>query len=394
MKQYTELRDTFKRYISGQLTADEVQGFLEYIQSDRDREALEQLIQETIEDPVEADQIREPLLYTILDRSWSDLQKRISQEDTAKTINWRRTISTAAAIVCVLSVGLWFYMKRPFLVIDPEVTQEFIIPGQQTATLTLADGTQIKLAESREGEVAKDGGVVISKGADGQLRYEIKKGTESSGGFNTLSTARGETYSVKLPDGTQVWLNAASSIRYAADFSMHTTREVELEGEAYFEVAKDTERPFIVHTDRQQVKVLGTRFNVSSYTDEPDLRTTLLEGSVEISYQNTNTTYLYPGQQSNLSDGGILHIDKVDTESIISWIHNEFMFDGDDIESVMRKLERWYNLKVVYVGAKTRERFGGGVSRFEEVGKVLQLLEKTGGVHFKIEGRTVYVHSD
>lgn len=392
MKQYTELRETFTRYIHGQLSAEEAQGFLEYIQSGRDRGVFEQFIQETIDDPVEADQIREALLYPILDQSWTDLQKRIGQGSTSKTINWRPAIRIAAAIVCVLSVGLWFYLKRPSSVVDPEITQESIMPGQQTATLTLADGTQIRLAESSEGELAKDGGVVISKGADGHLIYEIKEGTESSAGFNTLSTARGETYSVKLPDGTQVWLNAASSIRYAANFSMHTTREVELEGEAYFEVAKDEERPFIVHTDRQQVKVLGTRFNVSSYTDEPDLRTTLLEGSVEINYQNTNTL-LYPGQQSNLSDGGILHIHKVDTEPIISWIHNEFMFDGDDIESVMRKLERWYNLKVVYKGAKTKERFGGGVSRFEEVGKVLQLLEKTGGVHFKIEGRTVYVHS-
>lgn len=393
MKEYTELKDIFERYISGQLNEDEVREFLAHVQSGEDSELLKELIEDTLGDAVEVSQFNDLLVQSTLDQSWLALQERINPVPTRKVWTWKRTMGMVASLLCISSLGLWVYLSKQSARTEAIIEHELIIPGQQAATLTLADGTQIRLAETEDGELAKDGAVVISKTADGQLLYEIKEGVGSSSGYNTLSTARGETYRVKLPDGTQVWLNASSSLRYAANFSLHASRNVQLKGEAYFEVARDTEKPFIVHTDGQEVQVLGTHFNISSYTEESAVRTTLLEGSVRIVYQNKQTT-LQPGQQSNLNDTGTLYIRQVDTEPIISWINNEFMFDGDNIDEVMRKLERWYNLKVIYKGIKTEEKFGGEVSRFEEVDKVLQLLEKTGGVRFKIEGRTVYVFSE
>ncbi|MNI39805.1 fec operon regulator FecR [compost metagenome] len=173
-------------------------------------------------------------------------------------------------------------------------------------------------------------------------------------------------------------------------FAHKGKREVELVGEAYFEVAKDPKHPFIVNTSGQQIKVLGTHFNVNSYADEPALRTTLLEGSVEVSSSNRKLKLL-PGQQSSLNANGTLKLQQVDTAPIIAWTNHEFMFDEDDIESVMRKIARWYNVDVIYQGKKTTEKFGGGISRFDNVKQVLNLLENTGAVHFRIEGKNLYV---
>nr|WP_262903047.1 FecR family protein [Sphingobacterium sp. GVS05A] len=233
-------------------------------------------------------------------------------------------------------------------------------------------------------------GIKISKSNDGQLIYEVGKNAGAGSGNHILSTTKGETYRIKLPDGTQVWLNAASALKYPMQFAHKGKREVELVGEAYFEVAKDPKHPFIVNTSGQQIKVLGTHFNVNSYADEPALRTTLLEGSVEVSSSNRKLKLL-PGQQSSLNANGTLKLQQVDTAPIIAWTNHEFMFDEDDIESVMRKIARWYNVDVIYQGKKTTEKFGGGISRFDNVKQVLNLLENTGAVHFRIEGKNLYV---
>jgi ferric-dicitrate binding protein FerR (iron transport regulator) len=298
----------------------------------------------------------------------------------------------AALFLAIVSIGLWRHLTQVSSVTEELTHQGEIIPGTQTATLTLADGKKIKLIDAQSGVLEEETGGLISKNADGTLVYKEIEGHIVSSGYNTLSTARGETYKVQLPDGTQVWLNASSTIRYAASFKGRAQRYIELEGEAYFDVAKDKNHPFVVKTSTQEVEVLGTRFNINSYADEVAVNTTLLEGTVQINYQDKKTL-LHPGQQANLSVAGTLQINMVDTDPIISWINNEFMFDGDDIETVMRKISRWYNVDVVYIGARTREKFGGGLSRFEEVGQVLAMLEKTGAVRFKVEGKTIYVRA-
>lgn len=392
MKEDIKLQDTFRKYINGQLSADQVRDFLAHIQSGEDSELLQKLIEETFGEKIDSVSSNDVFLESALKKSWSAVQDQMESEPVRKIQNWRLIVGLVAILISILSVSIWFYLLKESTTDDYQTVYNPIIPGQQTATLTLADGTQIRLAETAEGQLAKDGPIVISKTADGQLLYEIQETGESASGYNVLSTARGETYKVKLPDGTQVWLNTASSLRYATNFSAFSSRNVELQGEGYFEVASNHTKPFIVYSSGQKIEVLGTRFNVSSYREDSMVSTTLLEGSVRIDHHNKKTI-LVPNQQFQLSSSGDFYLREVDTDRIVSWTNNEFMFDGDNIDEVMRKLERWYNVDIIYEGEKSVEKFGGVVSRFEKIEKVLQLLEKTGGVRFKIEGRSVFVFS-
>lgn len=390
MEQKQALRETFLRYVNGQLNETEAKAFLAHIRSGQDRAFLEELIEETFGNHFHLDQLSNPDLLTILDESWVYLHKQIEEYPAKSNIRWGWIIGVAATLLCVVTIGIALYVQEKTSTANH---LEAVVPGKQTATLTLADGRKIRLSETNNGQLAEDAGVRISKRDDGQLVYEVLEDQPTASGYNTLATAKGETYRVKLPDGTQVWLNAASSIRYATNFSAHDTRHVTLDGEAYFDVTKNPRRPFIVQSGNQEIQVLGTRFNINSYTDEAHVLTTLLEGLVQIKFQKEIKT-LRPGQQSSLSSSGNLRVVEVDTDPVISWINNEFMFDGDDIETVMRKITRWYNVDVVYQGTKTAEKFGGGLSRFGSVDEVLQLLEKTGAVKFRIENRVIYVQSN
>ncbi|MEI2271592.1 DUF4974 domain-containing protein [Sphingobacterium sp. ML3W] len=383
------LQHTLRQYIHGELSEENSRAFLSYIKSGEDRILLQELIQEVLDDPVDQALLQDPELLLVLDNTWEQLHLQINKPKVRSLWSWKPVAAAAAIVIGVMFAGWWFFDGAS----DPQnqpSAQELISPGKQSATLTLANGEQIRLQETMNGQIADEMGIKISKSNDGQLIYEVGGNVGAGAGNHILSTTKGETYRIKLPDGTQVWLNAASALKYPMRFALEGKREVELTGEAYFEVAKDPKHPFIVKTSGQQIKVLGTHFNVNSYADEPVLRTTLLEGSVEVSSSNQKLRLL-PGQQSSLNTNGVLKLQQVDTAPIIAWTSHEFMFDGDDIESVMRKIARWYNVDVIYQGKKTTEKFGGGISRFDDVKQVLNLLENTGAVHFRIEGKTLYV---
>lgn len=207
--------------------------------------------------------------------------------------------------------------------------------------------------------------------------------------MNTLSTAKGETYQIKLPDGSLVVLNAASSLTYPASFTGLEMRTVKLDGEGYFEVAKNKAQPFVVESQGQKVKVLGTHFNIRSYHDDEAKKTTLIEGSVEMSAGGIDKI-LKPGEQGKLQNNKI-EVTTIDAKLATAWKDNEFMFEGESIENIMKMIERWYNVQVIYKGEKPKDKFVGGVSRFDKVSKVLGMLESTGRVRFKIEGRIIYV---
>jgi transmembrane sensor len=268
-----------------------------------------------------------------------------------------------------------------------------ISPGKNAATLTLANGKKIVLGARPAGKLASEAGMRISKTADGQLRYEILAGdpthTANELQYNTLTTAKGQQYQVLLPDGTKVWLNNASSLTYPVSLNTEKKRRVELKGEAYFEVAKNKERPFIVQTAEQEIKVLGTHFNVNGYENEPDIKTTLLEGAIQINTAKQGQL-LSPGQQAIVTPGRIKVL-SMDTELAVAWKNNQFMFESEGIESIMRRIERWYNVKVEYTGDIPDDKFGGVVSRFGNVSELLLILELTGKVHFKVEGRRIMV---
>lgn len=303
---------------------------------------------------------------------------------------WPRVLAIAAAVALVV-LGVYFFNHHK-TVSNGVLMANDIGPGKQGATLTLANGKKISLSAAANGQIAKEAGVSVTKRADGQVVYEIMQQVqddEEANLTNTLTTAKGETYMVTLPDKSKVWLNAASSLTYSAKLTEGGKRRVKLTGEGYFEIAKDKVHPFVVQSKGQEVEVLGTHFNINSYANEPDIKTTLLEGAVKITTGH-KFRILKPGQQLSLA-GNTIKLKQVEAELEVAWKNNQLIFDHQSIEHIMRMVERWYNVEVIYQGKKPTEKFVGGVSRFDNVSTVLNILQSAGGVHFKIEGRKIYV---
>lgn len=305
----------------------------------------------------------------------------------------------AACLVMVIGGGLFYYNQQ----ISPEpkaaiVTNSIndVAPAQNTATLTLANGKKIILSDAPIGLIAEQTNVSIFKTADGKLVYKAKflkdnkqKTAINNPELNSITTARGQQYQVVLPDRSKIWLNAASTFTFPATFTTLNQRRVELVGEAYFEVAKDKNHPFIVRTDNQEVEVLGTHFNVNSYSDEAATRTTLLEGSVKVSNHNEQKI-LRPGQESLLAKNN-LSVRKADTEEAIAWKNGDFIFNNEDFGSILRQVARWYNVEIVDNGNHKNLHLSGTVSRSKNISVVLKALEVTGKVKFKIDGNRVIV---
>lgn len=307
-----------------------------------------------------------------------------------KFVSWL----AVAALLCIMIPGLLWYAGVFSLDKKEESYVADIKPGKNAATLTLANGKRIVLSDVVQGEVVKESGVLIRKSSDGIIEYLISDQNHADAeGVNILSTAKGETYRLRLPDGTSVWLNAASSLKFPVSFAKSKSRNVELSGEAYFEIFKDKSHPFVVSTDRQEVRVLGTHFNMSSYPDEPDIRTTLIEGSVKViplKLSGAKEILLKPGQRSRLFEGK-LEVTPVDIQEETAWKNGDFIFRNEHIESIMRKLSRWYDIDVRYEGEMADLIFIGVVSRSKNISSVLKVMESTGNVRFKIEGRRVTV---
>lgn len=309
------------------------------------------------------------------------------------------TFGIAASILLVLSAGLFFYTKRvpagPAFTKAPVQKKEMITPGGNKAILTLSDGSTIILDHAKNGLLAKQAGVSIQKTSDGKLLYTFAKNVDSSDGgsaasviYNKIETPVGGKYQINLPDGSTVWLNASSSLRFPALFA-GKTREVELTGEAYFDVAKNKSKPFKVRSNDQIVEVLGTQFNINSYSDEGMVKTTLIEGSVKVIYKD-RVVLLGPGQQFQPSHSAA-KIVEADTEEVVAWKNGYFLFKDEDIQSIMRKVSRWYDVDVSYSGDIPAVGFGGNISRSKNINEVLDALQLTNAVHFKIQGRRVTV---
>lgn len=389
MENLDKLKTSFYKYLNNELAEADARVFLEHMESGRDKDAFLLLIEESLDGPFSDQLLNRSELLALLNLSFSKITDAIDTKPEKRVSRLWLQIAGIAAAVLAIVFGIWFYTAGPIVNRNAEIAnQNDVAPGKIGATLTLANGKKIRLSDAANGELAKEAGVSVTKMANGQLVYEIKEGTGNPDKINTLTTAKGETYVVTLPDKSKVWMNAASSITYAAGLNKHA-RSVKLEGEAYFEVAKDKAHPFIVETRRQKIEVLGTHFNVNAYADEQKVTTTLLEGSVKVSGK-PGFKILKPGDQSSVNESSIL-IAEVDTERAIAWKNNKFLFENDDIQYIMRMIGRWYNVDVVYTGEMPTEKFGGGVSRFGNVSQVLKILQSTGGVHFKIEGRKILV---
>lgn len=369
-----QIKELIEKYLEGTLTPEE-KGLLESWYSHEAESNPDGISDQEVKESLKRIQARLPL-----------------ERQESRRSHWPR-IAAAAAIVLVSGVGLFVYIQKQFIQQPIETAyKNDVEPGSNKAFLTLADGKRITLADAANGTLAKQAGVLITKIADGKLEYTISdpKVKASTIEYNIIETPKGGRYQVNLPDGSKIWLNAASLLKFPATFASLKERKVELSGEAYFEVAQNDAHPFIVTTDKQTVKVLGTHFNISSYANDPAIKTTLLEGSVKVTGTRGNNKVLQPGQQSSLIDGHMI-VENIDTELAVAWKNNQFMFESERIENIMKMVERWYNVEVEYVGEIPDDRFGGAVSRFDNVSKVLSILELTGKVHFRIEGRKIYV---
>jgi transmembrane sensor len=384
-----KLKITFYKYLNNELGEEDARQFLEHLQSGHDEKAFLLLIEENLDSLPTEQLLNKPELLALLNQSFAKVTNVIDAEPRKESIKlWMRMAASVAAVILVV-VGFYFYNNKNNTVANNHlVVAQDIAPGKVGATLTLANGKKIKLSDAANGELAKEAGISVTKTADGELVYEIKEGTGDPDNLNTLTTAKGETYMLTLPDHSKVWMNAASSLTYHTSLN-EPIRRVKLEGEAYFEVAEDKAHPFIVETREQEIEVLGTHFNVNSYRNEEKVTTTLLKGSVKVSNQS-GSKILKPGNQSSVNENSILITD-VETERAIAWKNNKFLFENDNIKYIMRMIERWYDVDVVYTGEVPIEKIGGGVSRFGNVSQVLKIIESTGGAHFKIEGRKISV---
>lgn len=300
-------------------------------------------------------------------------------------------VAAAAAVLVLIAAGLrWFQSGRQTANIEqPVVAQQQILPGSNKAVLTLGNGTAISLTDAAKGELARQGSTRISKTKEGQLAYEPGTGGEAAS-RNTISTPRGGQYRIDLPDGSRVWLNAASSLTFPASFAGLQERSVELSGEAYFEVAEDANKPFRVISGGHRVEVLGTHFNVNAYNDEPVVRTSLLEGAVRVGGKGQSRV-LSPGQQARVQENGQLSVaEGIDMSAVVAWKNGRFNFSGAPITEVMREVQRWYGAEIVYEG-EVKHHFVGSLPRNLPVSRVLEMLEMTGRVKFSIEGNRITV---
>ncbi|WP_316747162.1 FecR family protein [Pedobacter gandavensis] len=360
-----------QRYLSNQLTDQELELFAELVRTGK---LDDQLFAAWNEDAgiTEADEL--------------DFQK--SQK---VRFLWPKAVAAAAILILISFAGYFGYQKYASQTpVELSAQLNDADPGGNKATLTLADGSKISLTDAGNGELAKQSGVRISKSKNGELVYSVIASDTKLPVFNTISTPRGGVYQVNLPDGTKVWLNAASSIKFPTTFAYLKERKVELEGEAYFEVAKNKNLPFIVSSSGQQLKVLGTHFNVNAYPDEEEVKTTLLEGSLKVFAGNS--VLLKPGQQASVNRKELRNVQlrPANIAQVMAWKNGFFHFEKDNLHAVMRQLSRWYDVDVVYEVNRADDEFMGDIPRGIKLSEVLKMLSFE-GTQFKIDGHKLTV---
>ncbi|HEY5393391.1 MAG TPA: FecR domain-containing protein [Hanamia sp.] len=313
-----------------------------------------------------------------------------------RNVSWIKRFAVAASILIIISVG--YFMFRPTastraVVLNTKNTKtELIMPGGSKATLTLSGGNKIILDSAGIGLLTKQGGANVVKLSNGQLQYLPGQTANQEIVYNTMSTPVGGIYEVILPDGSKVWLNSSSSVTYPTSFSGNE-RRVKITGEAYFEVAHDKTKPFHVSVNEMDVEVLGTHFDINSYDNEPSIKTTLLEGKVKVS-KGGSEVLITPGEQvvaGKSTNELSIKKDGVNLDKVVAWKNGKFIFLDDDINDIMRQLERWYGVSVTYHKNVTTEEFDGVISRNVNISQILDMLEKSGNVKFTIQDRNILV---
>lgn len=391
MKIYNEVNEVIAKALTQEdLTPEEQIQLNDWLTDEKNKELFDQLMEND-------NLVKELAFHHQFDiAAGRQILDRKRQRNKVIKLTWYRYAAAAVVLMAIASVWVFNHSTKKNKATPGNHTtiavQKDIAPGETKAVLTLADGSKVYLDSTGNLKVAEQAGITISN-QNGHLVYKQNGTASNTIQYNTLATAKGETFIAQLADGTLAWLNAGSSIRYPVMFT-GSERVVEITGEVYFEVAHDAKKPFHVKANGTDIQVLGTHFNVNSYNDEATVATTLIEGSVKISIAD-KIKILKPGQQAQVDNGSsdkdIRVIFDVNTDEVIAWKNGIFQFNNADLKTVMHQLERWYDVEVVYQGSVSNDLvFIGEMPRSMNLSKVLDVLQSQ-EVHFKIEGRKLIV---
>lgn len=385
----TPLSTLITRYLNEELSEEETLRLWESLREGHEQEEWQAALLALLQDKTRhgyADPERMEQIYAAI---------RPNEMPVVPVARRRWIYPAAAAAILLVIVGITAVFRhfrstqQPIAVYTP-LPAHGVLPGSNKATLTLADGSTITLDSTGNGALARQGNVQIVQVDSGQLAYKAN-GNSTSGSlqYNTLSIPRGGQFRIILPDGTKVWINAASSLSYPTAFT-GSDRTVQLTGEAYFEVAAMPGKPFHVKVNNMDIQVLGTHFNVMAYTEEAAIKTTLLEGAVKVN-AGGKQTMLRPGQQLRMDQQGQLAVmDNVDVDEIVAWKNGYFQFYHEKLPGVLRQISRWYDVDIAYEGGIPDREFGGKISRNSSIEDVLKILALS-KVHFKIENKKIIV---
>jgi len=403
--------ELLERYVQNKCNPAEVEELLDFLQKDESNRLLLQKMNEKFK---LGDTESPSATGEYSDRVRQALIKKIEPAPVISMRSWPK-FAVAAAIIVILLTASFFILNKSSsrnqkLVKENNIRQPYkndVAPGGNKAVLMLADGSRIILDSVANGTLAQEGNVKVLKLENGQLAYQslaqVPTSSQQTILYNAITTPRGGQYQVTLSDGSKVWLNASSSLRFPNAF-VGKERVVEIEGEAYFEIKKNASMPFKVRINPRpgeqtgtEVEVLGTHFNINSYNDEPLIKTTLLEGSIKLSVTDSrlptpDSRLLKPGQQAQLANNGSIKIlNDVDVDHVTAWKNGLFDFNDDVVLDIMRQLSRWYDVEIFYSGNIPDGHYVGSIRRAANISEVLRILEVAGGIQFSIEGKKIVV---
>ncbi|NII81128.1 MULTISPECIES: FecR family protein [unclassified Pedobacter] len=388
-----QIRKLYVKYLQGNSSAEELAELMRHFEKYGEKSPLMDLIEkELLQEPPnteDSEAVKEGL-----SRNYAVLNAKLTTKDAKKTL--RLWWLSAAACLLITIGAIWVsYFSKGGNIKELSTSKKYythdLPAASNKAILTLENGKEISLNDSSEGVLAQNNGISIQKNKDGQVTF-VLKGTAANNqqtAYNVISTPKGGKYDIVLSDGTKIYLNASSSLKFPNSFKGNE-RAVILTGEAFFEVSKNKRMPFIVNASNMKIKVLGTHFNVMAYEDEKSVQTTLVEGAVELKGKN-DKVLLKPGEQGSFSDQDKrINVASVDVSIATAWKDGYFVFNNSSLQEVMRQLARWYDLKIVYDGQVPESEFNGRIKRNSSLKKVLQVLQSS-NVDFSLTGNTLTI---
>lgn len=385
-KEKDHYQQLLQRFLDNNCTPGETEELFDFLQQDASNRLLLEEMSASFGSPAQQDvglwrdRVREKLLLATQPVKVVPFYKK-----------WLPKVAAAVLLLAIATIGWQYYRtaKNVTPLSSLANTRPDPLPGGNKAMLTLANGATVVLDSAANNAIPSQGATKVIR-INGQLKYEAGQAANDAVVFNTLTTPRGGQYKVELPDGTLVWLNAASSLRFPTAFT-GGERTVILNGEGYFEVAHRSNMPFKVQLGSGVVEVLGTHFNIMAYPNETKVRTTLLEGAVKVTH-NTHAARLVPGQQASwMADGSNITVITADTDEAVSWKEGYFQFNRASLADVMRQLQRWYNVEVRYEGSTSKREFWGKIPRNVRLSEALKILELS-SVHYSMKNDTIIIH--